>query len=659
MEPAAPTAGTPVEVHRSFDESERDQRLRFWQKYWAPITCLLLLVATAYVYAPVRSHPFLYYDDQDYVIDNPHIKQGFNLESVQWAFTRYANGNWHPLTWLSHILDYKMFGLNPAGHHVVNLLLHLVNVALLFWVLWRATGYAGRSLMVAALFALHPINVESVAWVAERKNLLSMFFFLLALGAYRSYALQPRLGRFLKVAALYACGLMAKPQVITFPFVLLLWDYWPLERIALRASPFAFRRNRSGEISGEERIAKTEERNADWRSLLWEKVPLFALSMASAVVTVKAQQAAEAVAATALRLRLENAVVAYVRYLAKAFWPSHLAPMYVYPGNLKLLAAAASLALLVTVTTLVCVAGNRRRYLPVGWFWFLGTLVPMIGIVQVGVQAMADRYAYLPFIGLFIMLCWGVCDLLGAMIQKGKSDGPLARRPALVLTEALLGLAALLPLTILTHRQLARWKDNVTIWEYTLQVAPENYIAEGNLGVALEKEGRPIEAVPHFFRAVAIRPTDPTGNVELAMYYQRMGMLREAIAQHQKLLPLTPSPILRAEFLSNIGFDYGALGQYDLARKCFEQAVRDNPELSRAWMGLGAVTQRAGDLDQAVKDYRQSIQGHPTDVTYLLLARALEKSGRTAEAQNARAHAGLLSQNMQQTKRIADSLVGQ
>ncbi|HKD74498.1 MAG TPA: hypothetical protein VKB76_03350, partial [Ktedonobacterales bacterium] len=384
---------------------------------------------TVALYYPVSSHPFLNYDDDVYVVNNRHVQAGLSSATVKWSFTSFYASNWHPLTWLSHAADYQMFGDDAGKHHEINLLLHVVNVVLLFLVLWRATGYVGRSAVIAALFALHPMNVESVAWIAERKNLLSMMFFLLALGAYGWYARQPRWPRYLAVFALYALGLMAKPQVITFPFVLLLWDNWPLGRLALRSSPFAFRQKHLTQTSGERRTANSEQRfgegrtaNSEQRSgdqrslafLLLEKLPLLALSAASAAITVRAQYEAGSMSGPHWQpfpARIENAVVAYARYLGKAIWPSHLSIMYPHPGNtLKLWQVFGALVLLLAITAVVVVERHRRKYLLVGWLWFLGTLVPMIGLVQVGVQAMADRYAYLPFIGLFLMICWGAGD---------------------------------------------------------------------------------------------------------------------------------------------------------------------------------------------------------------------------------------------------------
>jgi protein O-mannosyl-transferase len=283
------------------------------------------VLVTIGVYFPVHSHPFFTLDDGPYVVNNPHLLSGSAWDTITWAFTTYDLANWHPVTWLSHAADARMFQ-SASGHHDMNLLLHVINALLLFWVLLRATGYSGRSFMVAALFALHPINVETVAWIAERKNVLSLLFFLLALGAYRWYASKPQVGRYIAVALLYALGLMAKPQVITFPFVLLLWDYWPLQRFAFRHSPSALRQNSSGEISDEKRIA-----NSEWRWLFLEKLPLLALSLGSAIMTMKAQGAAGALRYYPLSIRLENAIVSYVRYIGKAFWPSRLAVFYAHP----------------------------------------------------------------------------------------------------------------------------------------------------------------------------------------------------------------------------------------------------------------------------------------------------------------------------------------
>jgi len=533
---------------------------------------LLLILLTVALYYPVRRHPYVNYDDNVYVTDNIHVQSGLTWDTVEWSVVTFDAGNWHPLTWLSHALDVEMFDTHPGGAHQTSMLLHGLNAALLFWVLLGATGYAGRSFMVAALFAVHPINVESVAWIAERKTVLSMLFFILALGAYRWYAENPKLFRYVVVAFLFALGLTAKPQIITFPFVLLLWDYWPLRRLALRPSGLAHRQNSSGESSGEKRRAKGEERPSgkqriairEWRWLLLEKVPLFAIAAASAVITMKAQRSSGAVlslGASPLSMRLSNALVSYVRYILDAFWPSDLAPMYPHPGNsLPAWQVYGSLLILLIITMLV-VQYRHRRYLLVGWLWFLGTMIPMIGLVQVGRQAMADRYAYLPFLGLFIMVCWGAAQLFE---EK--------RLPAKLLPVA--SALIIVALCVTTRRQIGYWADNVILWTRTIQVTPPNYVAEDNLGGAWLGRHRLDNAIAHFRAAAAIHPVDPISAFNIGYYEHQQGNLAGAIAQYKKAIILTTSPSLKAQSYDNMGRAYRALGEADEARECFDQAQK-------------------------------------------------------------------------------------
>lgn len=532
--------------------------------------CVLLVLLTVALYYPVRTHPFVNYDDNVYVSDNDHVKDGLSWDTLTWAFFTYDAGNWHPVTWLSHALDVQLYDINPAGHHVTNMLLHALNVMLLFWVLLRATGYTGRSLMVAALFAVHPLNVEPVVWIAERKTLLSMTFFLLALGAYRWYAAKPKMGRYAWVALLFALGLMAKPQIITLPFVLLLWDYWPLKRLAPRSSPFALRRGDSREISGEKRMAQSAKRLVPDASccsitrLIAEKIPLFAIAAASAAMTMKAQGAGRAVMSLGvipLSLRLSNAIVSYAKYVKKAFWPAGLAPMYPHPGgSLHSWQVYGALLILLAITLFV-VDRWRRRYLPVGWFWFLGTLVPMIGIVQVGHQAMADRYAYLPLVGIFVMLCWGVADWCSAK-----------RLPAQLLPAV--SFIVLLALTIVARRQINYWADNAALWTHTIEVTSPNYVAEDNLAGTLLARNRPEEAIVHYRRASDIHPTDPISAFNIGRYEQRHGELQEAIEHYRRAIVLTTSESLQITAYKNMGRAYLDLGDSEQAGQCFKDARR-------------------------------------------------------------------------------------
>ena len=607
-----------------------------------------IVIATVALYYPVASHPFLNYDDDIYVLHNPQVQAGLSWETVKWAFTSLYASNWHPLTWLSHALDYQMFNLDAGRHHEMNLLLHVINVILLFWVLWRATGYAGRSAMVAALFALHPINVESVAWIAERKNLLSMMFFLLALGAYGWYARRPRVARYLVVASFYALGLMAKPQVITLPFVLLLWDYWPLQRMSPAGAG-------SAATDGEAAIpAKT----FSW--LLLEKLPLLALAVASALITVHAQYESGAMSGPhwqPFRLRIENAFLAYARYLGKAIWPSHLTLIYPHPGNsIRIWQVVAAVLLLLAITGLTLAARHRRRYLLVGWLWFLGTMVPMIGIVQVGVQAMADRYAYLPFVGLFIMICWAAADW-----AEQRHLAPAWQWGASV--------AVLLALAVTARHQLDYWSDNTKLWARIIalqaqQANPDNWVAENNMGHALLKLGEVEEAMPHFRAAVAINPVDPDSNLNIGAYEQQNKHLVAAIEQYQKVIAMTRNtPRLnaqtRAQAFSNMGLAYRGLKDYAQARASFQQAVSINPDDARSWLGIAILAQKSGDLNTAIQAYRNAMKMAPSDWEYLLLAGALEQDGRHEEAQAATQRAAAISQNIEQAKRTADNVLGQ
>lgn len=590
---------------------------------------LLLVLATLALYNSVVHHPFVNFDDDRYVTDNAHVMAGLHWSTVRWAFTSFDEANWHPLTWLSHALDCQLFGLNPAGHHYTNVLLHAANTLLLFWVLWRATGATGPSLMVAALFAVHPVNVESVAWVAERKNLLSMLFFLLALWAYQRYVQKPGVGRYAAVAGAFACGLMAKPMVITLPFVLLLWDFWPLRRIADGNAPAT---------------------NIPRFSFLWlavEKVPLLLLSAVSAVVTVKAQKAGDAIGSIVqypLSARLENAIVAYARYVGKAIWPTRLTPIYPHPGtSLKMWEPMAAAVLLFAITALT-VAAKRHRYLLVGWLWFLGTLVPMIGLVQVGTQAMADRYAYLPFIGLFIMLAWLVAEWSEEWYIPGS-------------WLAAAGAVCVLALALVAHRQIGYWADNLALWSHAVQAEPGSFIAEDNLGGALLEAGRYNEAMQHFHAAVAIDGTDPMSRLNIAADEQRHGQLQQAIEQFNRLVVTTRDPRYRATAFSDMGYAYRELGDLSRAKQSFAAAVSLRPRTLRAWIGLGLVAQKTGNYPSAVAAFSQALTIQQWDLGYFLLARALEQSGRTQDADAAMQQARRLSDNFEQLQKAADALL--
>ena len=591
------------------------------------ILCLLLVVATLALYNPVNSHPFVNYDDDRYVTENPHVHNGLGRDTIAWAFTSTEQENWHPLTWLSHALDYSLYHQNPTGHHFTSLLIHAANAVLLFLLLAFATGRIGPSLFVALLFALHPINVESVAWVAERKNVLSTFFFLAAIGAYGWYAQKPHWRRYLAVAGLFALGLMSKPMVITFPFVLLLLDYWPLGRI--EGSP-----------------TSTTGTTLSRTKLVAEKLPLFVLSAASAVITMQAQQAGGAMRSTAQfspGVRLENAVVAYAMYLWKVIWPSHLAPLYPHPGDsLAAWQVAVSALALVAVTGIVLIS-RSKRYLLAGWLWFLGTLVPVIGLVQVGDQAMADRYAYIPFIGIFVMLAWGFADWADS-IQVG------------VAVRIVPAACVLLALSAATHRQLSYWASNYGLWTHALAVTDKNFIAQDNLGGALLLLDKPEEAYAHFQAATEINPRDPMSRSNLAAYLQEHGHLDEAIEQHNRVISLTSDPGLLAATYANLGTVYRTLGRDGEARENYEHALRLNSSQPNAYFGLGQLLEKQNNLTEAINNYSRAVELRPTDRGFLFLGHALESAGRRSEALAAYRQALKISPDMAEAQHAVDEL---
>jgi tetratricopeptide (TPR) repeat protein len=515
---------------------------------------LLLVAVTVALYFPVSQHPFLNFDDSLYVTENPQVQNGLNAETVKWAFTAYEADNWHPLTWLSHALDCQLFGLDPTGPHQINMALHALNALLLFWVLLWATGATGPSFMVAALFALHPINVESVAWISERKNLLSMVFFLLALGAYRWYVSKPDTGRYTGVAVLFAMGLMCKPQIITFPFLLLLWDYWPLQRMAV------------GRNAAAGAAPQSSRKTFSW--LVGEKVPLFVLALASAIITMQAQRSGGAVSSyIPLYARISTAIVSYLQYLGRAVWPLHLGALYPYPTSpFKFWIVAEALAVLVGISVWAFWERHRRPYLVVGWLWFLGALVPMIGLVQVGAQATADRYAYLSFIGLFIMICWGAAD----WAQEH-------RMPKAVVAGA--AVLVLVALSVLAHRQIGYWSDNVTLWTRTLQVTQNNWIAENNLGTALLEANRGDTALQHFEAALSLNPYDPLTNMNVAVNEQKHGELLKAIEHYQNVIRYTANDAgrmsrLRHDAYYRMGLAYRDQGDSEDASRSLEEAEK-------------------------------------------------------------------------------------
>ncbi|MGA2369382.1 MAG: hypothetical protein ACLPPV_02870 [Candidatus Korobacteraceae bacterium] len=567
------------------DGHTRPKKSRFASWAANPIfLSLVIAIAVVVIYFPVHHHPFFAVDDAIYVDHNPHVQSGLNWNTLKWASTSRLGGEWHPLTWLSHALDCQIFGSDPAWHHDMNVLFHALNAVLLFWVLRRATDATGRSFVVAALFAVHPINVEPVAWVAERKTLLSMLFFLLALDAYRCYTRKPRESRYWIVAVLFSLGLMCKPQVIMLPFVLLLWDYWPLGRIF----PFE-ERLPDGAPSA---ICEGKRLFA----LVKDKAFLFALSAVDALFTMAAARggAHPGPVDYTLSVRIENAVFSYARYIGRAFWPFGLAPDYPYPGNsLSAWKLVAALAFLVAISTLVAV-NWRRRYLMVGWLWFVITLIPLIGVVQ-GPMFTADRYAYISFVGLFIMISWGVADLLPNRAlpaqtsvpngsferadwsgEAGISAAPHRRNILLAAVSA----TVLLGLALIAHRQVGYWEDEMTLWSHTLQVTTDNWFAESRIGVAFASQGKQADAIRHFSRALALNLDDPVANVNVAFWEHEHQNLPAAIEHYKKALSSAcdDDAELKIRAATNLGYAYTTLGDAATAQGYFARAAEERKQ---------------------------------------------------------------------------------
>ncbi|HEY3491262.1 MAG TPA: tetratricopeptide repeat protein [Candidatus Deferrimicrobiaceae bacterium] len=501
--------------------SDRIQR-KYHFRLFSTVTILLVVAATLAVYGQVSGHGFLSYDDPLYVSSNAIVRDGLTPDGFRWAFTTGDVGNWHPLTWLSHMLDVSLFGMDPGRHHLSNVFIHIANTLLLLLLLYRMTGAFGRSAFVAALFALHPLHVESVAWISERKDVLSGFFFMLSLLAYERYCRRPEWKRMVPVVFLFALGLMAKPMLVTLPFLLLLLDYWPFRR--MRCTPAG-----SADTEGSGGPLRPP---APLSALAIEKIPLFLLSAVSCVVTAVVQDRGGAVKSLEVipwSARLLNIPVAYVRYLCKTFWPARLAVEYPHPGIAHSVGAAvAGLLLLAILTIFACRAARRYPSIFVGWFWFIGMLVPVIGLVQVGGQAMADRYTYLPLIGIFLLVAWPAWELAA----------PFRHRTALLGAAAV---AVLALLTVTAYRQAGYWENSVTLYRHALEVNPRNPSILTNLGAEMGERGDYDEAVRLIREALLIEPERSDARFNLALFLERKGSMYEAAIEYQELLRRYPN----------------------------------------------------------------------------------------------------------------------
>jgi Flp pilus assembly protein TadD len=554
------------------------------------------LVITAFAaYWPVLKCEFVKYDDDKYVTENPNVKRGITYESIIWAFTKPHYHMWHPLTSLTHLLGYQLFGLNPAWHHLTSLLFHIASTLLLFGILKRMTAAVWPSLFVAAAFALHPLNVESVAWISERKNVLSTFFWMLTIAAYIRYTDRPCLGRFLLVVLVFALATMTKPMVVTLPFALLLLDYWPLERLQFK---------RAGD---EQDVEQAESEQVDsrrvplWR-LLVEKIPLFVLVGALSAVTFIAQQRGGVMSGwhnVPLKYRLANALVSYVTYISKMVWPARLAVFYPHPINkLPIWQVVASALVLLAVSVAVLWFARRRKYLTVGWLWYLGILVPVIGLVQVGSQAKADRYTYLPFIGLFIMIAWGLYELS-------------AKRRYRMITLGLLALAVLLTLAVCTRLQLRHWRNNSTLFERAINVTEDNFVMNNNYANVLKDMGEVEKAVEHFCNALRIRPDSPEIYYNLGIALRRLDRSDDAIMYYQKALELKA---YFPEARYNLAAELTRQGRIDEAIEQYRMALRLRPDDVETLSGLGFALAQKGSFDEAIGYYQKVLKLEPDNI---------------------------------------------
>ena len=553
-----------------------------------------MFVGTLLLYIPAYTSGFINYDDPSYVTANAHILQGLSWSNIAWAFTTTIEANWHPLTWISHMADLELFGVKPYGHHVVNVLFHGFNVVLLFVVLLRATGHLLRSAVVAGLFAVHPLNVECVAWVSERKSLLSMMFLLLAILAYELYTRDRTVGRYAIVAAIFALGLMAKPMIVTLPVLLLLWDYWPLARD----------------------VSDAQNRPL-FLQLFAEKIPLFLLSAVSSGITIYAQRRGGALGSAELlpfKLRLENAVYSYVAYIGKGIWPARLAVFYPHPeGSLALGKVLAAALLILAITVLAWLQRDRRRYLLSGWLWYLAAMLPMIGLVQAGLQAMADRYAYLPFIGLFIIAVWGCAELFAALKLP---------RSAEMLTAS----AVLLAFASVAFVQVRYWHDSYALFTHALAVTSRNGVAEDNLGVALMDMGHPDLALPHFQAAAEYIPRLSTAHYNVGVLLQRQNQLDGARREYELALQYSADPRETAQANANLGFLL-LDGDPAAALPHFNAALAFNADKQNYLFGRGLAEYRVRNLDAAVSDLTHAAQIAPFAPAEYWLGRALEDKG--------------------------------
>ena len=554
----------------------------FFNKRIDILICFFLVLIIFCVYSQVKDHSFIDYDDDRYVTENLNVQKGLTKDSIIWAFKSTFASNWHPLTWLSHMLDFQLYGMNSEAHHLINVFLHVLNTLLLFLVFRRMTDEIWKSCFVAALFALHPLHVESVAWVAERKDVLSTFFWMLTMWSYTLYVERPVRSMYFLSLLFFMLGLMSKPMLVTLPFVLLLLDYWPLRR-------FQFRYQDGSRNTKKKPIAI---------SLIREKTPFFILSAASCVVTFLVQKKGGAIGSLDvfnLKVRIANTIVSYSEYIGKMFWPVKLSVFYPHPGILSVWKIIGACFLLVSISFLAIKYSRKYPWLAVGWLWYLGTLVPVIGFIQIGTQAMADRYTYIPLIGLFIMIAWGFPEVLSKWRYKRITIIPIA-------------VAVLSILAVTTWFQTRYWKNGITLFEHALEVTENNYVVHNNLGFALKEEGRVTEAVENYLAALRINPDFEMAHLNIGVILAGRGDNEAAIKHYKEVLRIKPDFITAYINLGNARLRQGRIAD---AFDHYSEALRLDPDSAEAYNGLGAVMIRTGRIEKAIELFQKALQIKP------------------------------------------------
>jgi len=584
------------------------------------LICLALAILTVITFWSLKDCGFINLDDNIYVYENASVQSGLNWNSIGQAFSSELTkvGHWHPLTWLSWMLDYQIFGLNPQGFHLINLLFHVMNTLLLFLILRRMTKTLWPSAFVAALFAIHPLHVESVAWIAERKDVLSTFFWMLTLGAYSYYVESPGFRRYCFVFLFFALGLLAKPMLVTLPFVLLLLDYWPLRRFQERRPDHKVQTEESKLLTSDKQkkkskkndvvtvketleVKKPAEPEYKWSliyPLLREKVPLFVLVILSSLATYMAAQSAGAVTSIEklpLGVRIGNAFISYIAYIGKMIWPSNLAVFYPYPKGLILWQVIGSVLLLIAITLVVIWRAKKSPYLATGWLWYAGTLVPVIGIVQAGVQAMADRYTYISLIGLFIMVAWGLPELL----KKWKY-----RKEILFTASALI----ILCLSIITWTQVGYWQNSISLFDHTLKVTDNNWFTYSSRGNTYYDLGNYQQAIEDYDRAIEIKPGYAEAYSNRGIAYHKLGNYKHAIADLSRAIEIKPG---YAMAYNNRGNAYNVLGNYSQAIEDYGRAIEIKPGYAEAYYNRGTSYNSIGNYQQAIADLKRAIEIKP------------------------------------------------